>query len=1164
MSVSPQPTDLVRVIIDGGDLSTVGADTFRFDRRAAGLALAFISPFLDFASVTTRLKTLAGDTPVIGISTAGELCAHTTTDILYRPFDTAHPQIVIQVFSPDLLAETAIRTVNLYSADRRSGTSPLPHDARVAQLTRDLTTLTVPFRIDAHDTLALAFFDGLSGCEDHLMQAIYHSGRFPCLFVGGSAGGTLDFQHTYLFDNTQILENHAVLIFLKIATGKHYGVLKSQNFRKTKHTFIAIDADPDLRTVATLLDPTTNTHRPAIDLLSEVLNTTPKGLQSKLSGHTFGIELDNEIFVRSISHINHDSGLLHFFCDINPGDELTLLAATGFITKTKTDIRTFLANKPKPVGVILNDCILRRLNNAAAIESMKSLWPCPAAGFSTFGELMGININQTLTAIAFFDDTDGSFHDDFVDHFPIHYARFHNYFTLCRLRRVEIINRLRADMTRHLTQHLGASPKLANEIEGMLSHASDLRTSLSNIRATIAHEVDAERRARQAEQQLADAIEAISEGFVLYDAEDRLVLANSRIHEMFPDVDNTFVIGRTFTEIMHHIASLGLYGDDGVHSKKKFLERRLAAHRAADGSPSLQRMSDGNWLISRENRTRDGGIVGIRTDVTILKKREAELEKLKSHYELILGAAGDGIIGLDENGHIRFVNPAAARMLNAETVLLEAQPVRDVLGDTSLPAFPLRCKQSRADEMLCHRTDDTTFTAEYILTPICEDQRFTGAVLVFRDVSLRKQYESSIADHQKLLEQQVAERTHELSQEIATRIKIDRALQESQKRLLGITSSLFEGVLLVDSFGIIAFANPSAHRWLQTETLTERLLDEVMTLEVNDRPVPFIDAPFRRVIESGETLTDDDAIFIIGDQHRTAMAYAAAPLDEGGKTRIAVISFRSIDAIKEAQRESLQASRLASVGQLAAGVAHEINTPIQYIGDNLRYIQDTFPDIVAALAEICATPAKADPATILEDRGVAEFLADYPDAIDQALQGVGHVTHIVRSMKDFSHPGSTAKVGTDINHAIDSTATVCRNEWKHVARLVTDLDPNLPKILCFPSDIHQVLLNLIINAAHAIADRPDGNMGTIRISTLRDGDWVEIRVADDGPGISKALRSRIFDPFFTTKAVGKGTGQGLSICQDIIVKKHSGKLFLDENTCCGATFVVRLPICERD
>ncbi len=1145
-----QSSDLVRVILDDGGFSALDAGAFRFRDTPAALAIAFVSPFLDFAATARRLAALAGGTPVVAMTTAGELCALSADAPLYHPLDPAHPNLTVQVFSAELLT-AAVRTVDLHA-----------DGDRVGAIHADLERVELPFAIDADDTLALAFCDGLSGGEDHLMEAVYRSGRFPCLFVGGSAGGKLDFSGTWLFDGQKVLTGHAVIAFVKLAPGKRYGALKSQNFRKTGKSFVVVDADPATRSVSALLDPADDTARPAIEFLAHSLGTDAIHLSEALTGLTFGIELDGEIFVRSVAHIDHDNGRLRFFCDVNQGDELLLLEATDFAAQTRADVAAFLSGKPRPLAVILNDCILRRLNNGANLDRLRGLWPCPAAGFSTFGELLGININQTLTAVAFFDAADGPVADDFVDRFPVHYARFHTYFTRRRLHRLEIVNRLRADITRRLTQHLGASPELASEIEGVLAHVSDVRAGLDNIRATISREVEAERRARKAEQQLGDAIEAISEGFALYDADDRLVLANSRLRAMFPGIEDAFIIGRPFADIVAHVSERGFYGYEGA-ALDRFLKDRLRIHRLADGSASLQRMADGSWLINRENRTRDGGVVGIRTDVTALKAREAELERLKSRYELILGAAGDGIVGIDTEGRVGFANSAAARMLGVAPEEMEGRPFGEALRAPDLPGFPLRCAQSTADECACHRADGSPFTAEYILTPICEDQHFAGAVLVFRDVSLRKRYEEGVANHQKVLEQQVAERTRELLAEIDARAKIDQALQESRQRLLGITSSLFEGVLLVDAYGVIAFANPSAHRWLDAEVLLERALDEVLTLETDDGAVAFANGPLRRVIVGGETVSTDDAVFVAADGRRLPVAFAAAPLEQDGRSRIAVISFRGIEALKEAQREALQASRLASVGQLAAGIAHEINTPIQYVGDNLHYIQDTFPDIVATLDQLKAALPPESAEEAYRDHDVAELLEDYPDAIDQALQGVGHVIHIVHSMKDFSHPGGAAKIGIDINAAIDSTATVCRNEWKHVARLETDFAPDLPKIMCFPADINQVLLNLIVNAAHAIAEVKAGALGVIRISTRLDGDRLEIRVADDGPGVPKALRDRIFDPFFTTKGVGKGTGQGLSICQDIVVKKHGGQIFLDDSVAQGAAFVVRLPVDDR-
>ncbi|MBI3445399.1 MAG: hypothetical protein HY055_08540 [Magnetospirillum sp.] len=301
-----------------------------------------------------------------------------------------------------------------------------------------------------------------------------------------------------------------------------------------------------------------------------------------------------------------------------------------------------------------------------------------------------------------------------------------------------------------------------------------------------------------------------------------------------------------------------------------------------------------------------------------------------------------------------------------------------------------------------------------------------------------------------------------------------------------------------------------------------------------------------------------------------AVAFTCSPfLDEGGK-RGAIISFRDIEAIKQAQREAMQASRLASVGQLAAGIAHEINTPIQYIGDNLGFIRSAAGEIVPILDSARALAKSShhgDLAPLAEefDRRVEAASLDFlleelPGAIEQSLDGVAQVARIVLSMKEFSHPGSTQKSAVDINRALDSTLTVSRSTWKHIAQVVTQFDPVLPMVYCHPGEMNQVFLNLIVNAAHAIEESGKPLPGTIRVSTRAEGDWVEIEVADSGTGIPEQIRERIFDPFFTTKVVGKGTGQGLSICYDVAVAKHGGQILVGGRPGEGAIFTLRLPI----
>jgi len=269
-----------------------------------------------------------------------------------------------------------------------------------------------------------------------------------------------------------------------------------------------------------------------------------------------------------------------------------------------------------------------------------------------------------------------------------------------------------------------------------------------------------------------------------------------------------------------------------------------------------------------------------------------------------------------------------------------------------------------------------------------------------------------------------------------------------------------------------------------------------------------------------------------------------------------------------------QAQKLEAIGQLAAGIAHEINTPMQYVGDNTRFLQNCFQQLATLLREIQTlqvAPQAGQPCEEILDRlrqGAQEadleyLLEEIPRAIEQTLQGVARVTKVVRAMKEFSHPGTAEKTPTDLNHAIETTVTISRNEWKYVADLELALDSQLPPVPCLPGEFNQAILNLVVNAAQAIAERlgpSPTQKGRITIQTRRADPWAEIRIADTGCGIPEAIRDRIFEPFFTTKPVGKGTGQGLAIVRNVIVDKHGGTIDFETQVGQGTTFILRLPL----
>ena len=304
----------------------------------------------------------------------------------------------------------------------------------------------------------------------------------------------------------------------------------------------------------------------------------------------------------------------------------------------------------------------------------------------------------------------------------------------------------------------------------------------------------------------------------------------------------------------------------------------------------------------------------------------------------------------------------------------------------------------------------------------------------------------------------------------------------------------------------------------------------------------------------------------------------SSPLfDEQGNIIAAILLVEEVTEKMTLEQELRQAQKLEAIGQLAAGIAHEINTPIQYIGDNTEFLQDSFGDLGTALSaydkllqavkkQSISQELIESVETSIEEADISYLNEEIPRAIEQSLEGVKRVSEIVRAMRDFSHPGSDKKSPVNLNQAIENTIIVARNEWKYVAEMELNLDPSLPEVLCLPGEINQVLLNVIINAAHAIADTlEEGSVlkGTISISTRRETDWAVIHISDTGTGIPVHIQHRIFDPFFTTKEVGHGTGQGLAIAHSVIVDKHGGNFRFQTEKDKGTTFLIELPLMDK-
>lgn len=396
--------------------------------------------------------------------------------------------------------------------------------------------------------------------------------------------------------------------------------------------------------------------------------------------------------------------------------------------------------------------------------------------------------------------------------------------------------------------------------------------------------------------------------------------------------------------------------------------------------------------------------------------------------------------------------------------------------------------------------------------------------------------------------------------------RLENALREIEDQRT-ILNFIEEGYLESDLRGNHLFANDAYCR------IYNRTREEIFDPTYLDGSVRDLSRSLRelydQVYKTGEPLRGLEYEYSPGQFAETTISLKRGA--NGEPTGFVTIS-RDVTERKRLELDVRQAHRLEAVGQLAAGIAHEINTPIQYLGDNLRFLSDCFKERQAALEKYeqlrLAAAAGTVSAALLEElqreieRADLEYLGDeIPKAISQSLNGVERVADIVRAMKGFAHPGQEEKAAADLNRALSDAVLVAGNELKYVADVETYF-ADLPAVTCHLAGLNQVFLNLLVNAADAIRDvvKDTGTKGRIEVRTSRTEDQVTISISDTGSGIPASVQARVFDPFFTTKEVGRGTGQGLSIARKIVVEKHGGRISFEPNGSRGTIFNVHLPI----
>jgi|GEM_PF-654587 len=468
---------------------------------------------------------------------------------------------------------------------------------------------------------------------------------------------------------------------------------------------------------------------------------------------------------------------------------------------------------------------------------------------------------------------------------------------------------------------------------------------------------------------------------------------------------------------------------------------------------------------------------------------------------------------------------------------------------------------------------------DYLTKPIADLNILNRCINnALQHAQIRRQEQSHQASLEKEVQQQTMELLRqnrllerEMKERQAQEILVLQARQEWERTI----DAMPDMVALVDRDHNIVRMNTSMMNTLGKSS--EELHGANCCVCLHGRDTRPDSCPHSQLLKDGKT----HKIEIFEERLGGHCEIITAPYHDAGGTLLgSILIARDINEQKNAAQEKeklhaqlLHAQKLESVGQLAAGIAHEINTPTQFIGSNINFLEDVSQDIVLFMEQIQEIGQKASQETAdLIEKALTtldwEYLAkEMPLAISQSHEGVRRVTSIVRAMKEFSHPGSTNKESLNLNQIIETTVTVARNEWKYVADMELNLDPYLPQIQLLSDAMGQVILNMLVNAAHAIAEKlgenPQGDKGKITLSTRALKDNVELRLHDTGAGMPEEVRLRIFNPFFTTKKVGKGTGQGLAISHDVVVEKHQGTILVESTPGEGTTFIITLPLQEE-
>ena len=549
------------------------------------------------------------------------------------------------------------------------------------------------------------------------------------------------------------------------------------------------------------------------------------------------------------------------------------------------------------------------------------------------------------------------------------------------------------------------------------------------------------------------------------------------------------------------------------------------------------------------------GLAGQISQFLSRKQAEQALRISEARVAGILDMAEEAIVSVNKAHRITQFNQKASKVFGYASSEVFGQAVDLLLPSRFAQAhgrhmrdFATSSSPSRGmgagREVTGRRKNGEEFPAEASITKVCVNGETTFTVIL-RDITERKQAERHLQHAKSQAEQAARERAEILATVEAFFICVNG---EGTVTAWTPRAEAVFSISLREALGQSFTKLPIMWSWEEVLVAMGKAGDMLKSIRVDK---------MRLTLPNGKELFLKLTVSPICDDRGVTFIFMGEDISD----RLLL------------EHELVQAQKLESIGHLAAGIAHEINTPTQFVGDNVRFLSDSFSEIGRLLEQyqrlLAAAKTGVWPEALIEtceeaNRGadLEYLLAEIPKAIEQSTEGIDRVATIVRAMKEFAHPGSKEKTAVNLNKAIESTAIVARNEWKYVADLHTNLDPSLPPVPCLVGEFNQVVLNMIVNATHAIVDavKGTGGKGTITICTGRVGDFVEVRIADTGMGIPESIRHKIFDPFFTTKEVGQGTGQGLAIARSVVVDKHGGTIAVESEVGKGTTFLIRLPL----